>query len=187
MSDPLTRAPPLDTERLTLRGHTLADFPECAALWGDPDVTRHIGGRAFTREESWSRHVRYVGHWALLGFGYWVAREKSTGRFVGEVGLAEYKRDIAPPFEGTPEAGWVLAPWSHGKGFATEAVRAVLAWADANLGPRTVCIIDPPNVASIRVAEKCGYREIARATYKGGPALLLERTRVTHADPIGAK
>jgi RimJ/RimL family protein N-acetyltransferase len=38
-----------------------------------------------------------------------------------------------------------------------------------------VCIIDPPNLASIRVAEKCGYRELARTTYKGGPALVLER------------
>jgi RimJ/RimL family protein N-acetyltransferase len=176
MTEARAWAPSLDTERLTLRGHTLADFPECAALWGDPDVTRHIGGRAFTREECWSRHVRYVGHWALLGFGYWVAREKATGRFVGEVGLAEFKRDVAPPFEGTPEAGWVLATWSHGKGFATEAMRAVLAWGDANLGPRTVCMIDPPNVASVRVAEKCGFREIARTTYKGGPALVFERS-----------
>jgi RimJ/RimL family protein N-acetyltransferase len=170
-----TAAPPLETERLTFRGHTRADFDECAALWGDPEVTRHIGGRAFTHEECWSRHIRYVGHWALLGFGYWVVREKSSGRFVGEVGLADFQRDIVPSFDGAPEAGWVLATWSHGKGYATEGVRAVLGWSDANLGPRTVCMIDPPNVASFRVAEKCGFHELVRTTYKGGPAVLFER------------
>jgi RimJ/RimL family protein N-acetyltransferase len=172
-------APALDTGRLILRGHTLADYDESAAMWGDPQVTRNIGGRPSTPEEAWARVLRYGGLWALLGFGYWVVRERETGRFVGEVGLADFHREMTPPLGGAPEAGWVLAPWAHGHGFATEAVRAVLAWADANLpAPRTVCIIAPENAASIHVAEKCGYRQIAQGTYKGEPTLLLERPRV---------
>jgi RimJ/RimL family protein N-acetyltransferase len=107
-------APPIDTARLTLRGHKAGDIDESAALWADPMVVRHIGGRPFSREESWTRLLRYAGHWALLGFGYWVVRERSSGRFVGEVGLADYRRDLVPAIEGTPEAGWVLAPWAHG-------------------------------------------------------------------------
>ena len=67
----------------------------------------------------------------------------------------------------------MLAPWAHGKGFATEAVRAILAWGAAHLGGRTVCMIDPANLASIRVAEKCGYKEFARTTYKGEPTILF--------------
>jgi RimJ/RimL family protein N-acetyltransferase len=169
--------PALDTERLSLRGHRLDDFAESAALWGDPIVTRHIGGRPFTEEEVWSRLLRYLGHWALLGFGFWVVREKATGRFVGEVGFAELKRDLEPSFEGAPEAGWVLAPWAHGRGFATEAVQAVLAWGAAQLGAaRTVCMIDRENLASIRVAQKCGYREFSRTEYKGTPVILFERS-----------
>jgi RimJ/RimL family protein N-acetyltransferase len=61
-----------------------------------------------------------------MGFGFWVVREKSTGRFVGEVGLANFRRDIEPSLGESKEAGWVLSPWAHGKGFATEAVRAAL-------------------------------------------------------------
>lgn len=166
--------PALDTARLELRGHRREDFAECIALWTDPLVTRFITGRPSTEEEVWARLLRYVGHWAVLGFGYWVVREKGTGRFVGEVGLADFKRAVEPPFNGAPEAGWILAPWAHGRGFATEAVRAVLAWGSANLGlGRTVCMIDPTNLPSIAVAQKCGYREFARTTYKGESTILF--------------
>jgi RimJ/RimL family protein N-acetyltransferase len=55
-------------------------------------------------------------------------------------------------------------------------VRAVLAWADATLGsPRTVCMIDVGNAASIRVAAKCGYGEWTRTAYKGADVILFER------------
>ena len=171
--------PALDTERLTLRGHTPADLADCAAMWADPDVTRHIGGRPSSEEEAWGRVLRYAGLWALLGFGYWVVRERASGRFVGEVGLADFRRDVTPPLGSAPEVGWVLAPWAHGQGFATEAVRAALAWHDAREpGPaRTVCLIDPENAASVRVARKCGFREAAGASYRGRPTLVFERDR----------
>lgn len=168
-------APELDTERLTLRAHTIGDFDDCAAMWADPSVVRYVGGKTFAREESWSRFVRYFGHWTLLGYGFWAAHDKASGRFVGEIGFADFKRDIVPPIVGTPEAGWVLATWAHGKGFATEAMRAALAWHDARGGARTVCIIDADNRASIRVAHKCGYRETVRTTYHGTPTILFER------------
>jgi len=168
--------PALDTERLTLRGHTVADYDESAAMWGDPLVTRHIGGRPSTAEEAWARVLRYGGLWALLGYGYWVVRERESGRFVGEVGFADFRREVVPSLDGAPEAGWAMAPWAHGRGYATEAVRAALAWGDAYLAaPRTVCMIGPENTASIRVAEKCGFRELARATYKGEETLLFQR------------
>jgi RimJ/RimL family protein N-acetyltransferase len=178
MPDTSPTAPVLQTERLVLRGHTLADFDECAAMWGDPLVTRHIGGRPSTEEEVWARVLRYAGLWALLGYGYWAVRERDTERFVGDIGLADFRRQVTPSLGDAPEAGWVLAPWAHGHGFATEAVRAVLAWSDAHLAaPRTVCLIDPGNAASIHVAEKCGFREYARGTYKGEETIILERER----------
>jgi RimJ/RimL family protein N-acetyltransferase len=168
--------PELQTDRLMMRPHTVADFAESAAMWADPVVTRYIGGRPFTEDEVWARLLRYAGLWALLGFGYWVVRDRATGRFVGEVGFADFHRDKSPSIVGVPEVGWVLATWAHGAGFATEAVRAALAWSDAALdAPRTVCIISPANSASIRVAQKCGFGEPFRATYKGGETLLFER------------
>jgi RimJ/RimL family protein N-acetyltransferase len=116
--------PILETERLKLRANRLDDFPACSELWADPIVTKFIGGKPLNQEESWARLLRYIGHWCLLGFGPWVVEEKSTGLFLGEVGFAEHQRDIQPSLKGIPEIGWVFSPRAHGKGFATEAVRA---------------------------------------------------------------
>ena len=110
--------PVLETARLRLRGHRLEDFANCAALWGAPAVTRYIGGRPFTEEEAWARMLRYVGNWALLGFGYWVIEEKCSGSFLGEGGFAENQRDIQPSLKGMLESGWVFSPSAHGQGYA---------------------------------------------------------------------
>ncbi len=168
--------PAIDTERLTLRGYRKEDFPDVAATWADPVVTKFIGGKPLTEEEVWSKFLRQVGHWSIAGFGYWVVREKASGRYTGEVGFADFKRELEPSILGVPEQGWVLQPWSHGKGYATEAVKASLAWAASHFAtPRRVCLIDVGNTASLRVAEKCGYRERAHTTYKGSPTILLEQ------------
>lgn len=145
-------------------------------MWSDPEVIRYIGGKPFTREEVWARLLRYAGHWAMLGYGYWVVRDKQSGRFLGEVGFADYHREIVPSLIGTPEVGWALDPAVHGQGYATEAVRAALEWADRQWpGGETACIVAPENLPSLRVADKCGYREQLRTTYKGKPTILLRR------------
>ena len=168
--------PVLETERLRLRAQRLEDFPIVAAMWTDERVTRHTSGRALTEEETWSRFLRGLGHWVLLGFGYWGVEEKSTGEYVGEMGFGDFKRDIQPSLHGLPEMGWIFAPRVHGRGYATEAVQAAMGWGRPRFGSKhPVCIISPENAASIRVAEKCGFREFQRSTYKGEPALLLER------------
>lgn len=168
--------PVIETERLRLRGHRQEDLAACAAMWADAGVVRYIDGKPFSREEVWARLLRYVGHWQWMGFGFWALEEKATGAFAGELGFAEFKRAIEPSVEGTPEVGWVLAPHAQGKGYATEAVRAAIAWGDGQLGSaRTVCLIHPENVRSIRVAEKCGFREFRRTSYRGEATTIFER------------
>src|SRR5215469_7340123 len=170
--------PVLETPRLLLRRHRIEDFPAFRAMLGDPGVTRFLGGRPFSQEDAWNKFVRNAGYWPLLGFGFWVLEEKSTGVFAGEVGLAYFFRELDPPAENLREAGWVLPASAHGKGYATEAVSAALAWSDTRFrDPRTICLIHPENLASLRVAEKCGFREFQRSTYKGEPALLLQCNR----------
>jgi len=176
MGEDAETVPMLQTPRLTLRRPGLADFADSAALWADPRVTRFITRRPATTEEVWARLLRYVGHWALLGFGYWVVQETASGRFVGEVGFADYHREMEPSLAGTPEIGWVIAGWAQGQGYATEAVRAAVGWGETRFaGARTVCRIDPANRPSLRVAEKCGYQEFARTVYKGAPVILFAR------------
>lgn len=171
------RWPTIETARLKLRGHRLEDFDALAAMWGDEGVTRHIGGRLSTREESWGRLQRYVGHWALNGFGFWAVEEKATGAYAGELGFADFRRQgLAEHFRGAPEMGWALAPAFHGKGYAREALTAALAWGGEKFGAvRIVCIIDPDNAPSIRTAEAIGFRRFAEAHYHDAPTLVFER------------
>ncbi|GAC1659419.1 MAG: GNAT family N-acetyltransferase [Vulcanimicrobiaceae bacterium] len=172
----MKEAPRIVTERLILRAHRLDDFEACAAMWSDSAVVRYIGGVPSTRQATWFRLLRYAGHWTLLGFGYWAIEDLASGTFLGEVGYADFKRDLDPPIAGIPELGWVLASSAHGKGFGTEAVRAAAAWGDEHLkSRRTVCIISPENAPSFRVANKAGFKEYARSTLGGEAAVLFER------------
>lgn len=168
--------PVVETERLLLRGHRLDDFPACAALWADPAVTRFIAARPSTEEEAWARFLRYAGHWAVMGFGYWAVEERATGRTVGDLGFAAYRRATEPPLGDDPELGWVLSAAAAGRGYATEAASAALAWGDRAFGGRrTVCIVAPEHARSLRVAEKVGYRPSGTVAYGEHTRLVLAR------------
>jgi RimJ/RimL family protein N-acetyltransferase len=168
--------PVLETERLILREHRLEDFPAYMAMWADEAVVRFISGKAFTEEESWARYLRNIGQWDLVGAGFWAVEEKSTRRFIGQIGFVEAYRAIEPSLKGVPEIGWSLASDTQGKGYALEGARAALAWGEKHFGGKPIrCIIDPDNMASLKLAEKLGFRELIRTTYKGDVILMLER------------
>lgn len=166
--------PTLRTDRLVLRAHTPDDHAKSFAMWSDPEVVRYMGA-PLGREEVWRRILGYAGLWVILGHGYWLV-EDAGARFVGEVGLSNFRRGLGPRFDTAPESGWVFRPQAHGQGYAAEAMSAALAWADVALGaPRTVCIIDPENAPSLKLAAKLGYAPYARQPYRGGPCVQLER------------
>lgn len=168
--------PVLETARLRLRAHRADDHVACTAIWSDPEVTRYIGGRPFTAEEVWKRLLQYAGMWSLLGYGYWAVEEKSSGRYIGDIGYADLRRDMVPSLDGMLEFGWVLAPHAHGNGYASEAIAAVTAWGEQHLNAlRAVCIIAPENLPSIRVAEKAGFQRWQETSYHGSPTLVFSR------------
>lgn len=160
--------PTIETPRLRLRPHRIEDFETYASLWGNEDVVRYIGGTASTKEQTWARLLRAAGHWHHFGFGFLAIEEKQSGRMIGEAGFHEAKRDIKPSIEGTLETGWLLSPEHHGKGYAFEAVKALIDWGDANFPEMTMtAIISPENEPSLRLAAKLGFQEFARADYHG--------------------
>ncbi len=115
-----------------------------------------------------------------MRFGYWAIEEKSSGLYIGDLGFADFQRDLTPSFEGAPELGWALMPSHQGQGLATEALKLALAWGDDQLASltgirRSVCMIDPENKPSLRIAEKIGYREYARTTFADSATILFER------------
>jgi RimJ/RimL family protein N-acetyltransferase len=161
-------APILETPRLALRAHRLDDLDACVAMWAEPEVVRYTVGTPSSPQRTWLRMLGYRGHWSMLGFGYWAVIERATGTFVGELGFADFKREVPDDLRGLPELGWAFARSAWGKGYATEGVRAAIAWGDAHFaGSRTVCLVNPENVASANVARKCGFREHGRITLDG--------------------
>jgi RimJ/RimL family protein N-acetyltransferase len=174
------QAPVIETERLRLRSFCEQDWNAWAATLGDPEVVRFLGGTPFSAEDSWRRVLTAAGAWSLLGYGYWAVERKEDGLLVGQAGFADFKRDMTPSIAGLPEMGWIFTPAGQGKGYATEAGLAALAWADEALaGAEIPAIIDPDNLPSIRVAERLGFNSREDATYKGAPILLFRRRSPT--------
>ena len=168
----------LETPRLHLRPHRLDDFETYAAMWAEPQVVRFIGGKPMSREAAWTRFLRQIGLWRLLGFGFFALEDRSSGAFVGEAGFHDMRREITPSIEGALEAGWALVPAMHGRGLAAEAMRAAIAWADrVHPQARMTCIIQVGHAASLRVAAKLGFAPFAVTTYHGDPVTMLERPR----------
>lgn len=166
----------IETSRLILRPHRIADFEDWYAMFRDRDLFRFISAPAPTREDAWNRLLRYAGHWALLGYGLFAVTDRADGRFLGEVGLADFHRGLGPDFDGVPEAAWIMSRATHGRGLAQEAVRAAHDWlARAHAPARTVCLIQPDNAPSLRLAQHLGYRIFGRTTYRDVPCLMLDR------------
>ena len=153
----------LETARLRLRHFRAADLDPYAALCADPEVMRYVGDRSvLSREDAWRQMAMLAGHWHLRGFGMWAVEERTTGAFVGRVGL------YYP--EGWPdrEVAWALARPFWGRGYATEAARAALGEAFGRLGwARVISLIDPANTRSVRLAERLGERLEGEATIRG--------------------
>jgi RimJ/RimL family protein N-acetyltransferase len=156
-------APTITTERLLIEPMSLKHWEAYSAAWADPRTTEFIGGEPRSRNTSWGKFLAGIGLWSLFGYGYWSFVERDSGIFVGNGGLAQFERGI-PELDGYPEAGWAFAADAWGKGYATEAMSAILKWADeeARLS-ETRCIIDPGNAASHNVASKLGFTKFAES------------------------
>jgi [ribosomal protein S5]-alanine N-acetyltransferase len=145
----------LDTERLRLRPFTLADAPYVLAQLNQPSFLEQIGDRGvrtLEQAEAWLRSGPWPSY-AAHGHGLLAVEERATGQVVGMCGLL--KREALPE----PDLGYAFLPGAWGRGYATEAARAVLLHAGHVLGlARVLAIVSPGNAPSIRVLEKLGFR-----------------------------
>lgn len=145
---------PLLTERLRLRRSRPEDAETISAYRSDPDVHRYQGWER-TDAEGIRAEIEEMAARAPGEPGGWVqfsVEERAGGRLVGDVGLS--------PVDGEPgviKVGYTIAPAFQGRGYATEAVRALVGYAFAALGAEVVrAHASAENVPSIRVAEKVG-------------------------------
>lgn len=155
----------IETARLRLRPFTLDDMPDYAVLRASPAVMRFFPKRPETPQEAARRLVTsFVDNWRERGYGPWAAIEKSSGRFLGHLGLR-----FVPEF-GETEVLYMLHDWAWGQGYATEGALAARDHGFGALGlARLMAIAVPENRASTRVMEKIGMRYERMAEFRGIP------------------
>lgn len=150
----------LETERLILRPFTRDDVDLLVELDSDPDVMWYISrGRPTSRKEMESIILpRFLEYYELFeGYGTWATIEKATGQFIGWVSLRP--KDGDPPDE--PELGYRLRKSAWGRGYATEASRALVDKAFSELGARRVYAETMAvNTPSRRVMERVGLKYV---------------------------
>jgi RimJ/RimL family protein N-acetyltransferase len=166
----------LETARLLLRPFGPEDLDDLVALHEDPEVTRYITtlDRAAAEErlrqdaDEWRRR----GHGMLAILGRPGSAQAGTGRFLGRATVKHW-----PQFDET-EVGWTLRRDAWGRGYATEAGRACVDWAFAELDvPYLTAMIAPGNHRSVRVAQRLGFKPMREDVLLGEPVIVHSRAR----------
>ena len=176
---------PIETDRLRIRPFAPDDWPAVHAYASDPAVMAYIPGGAMTEEQTRA----FVAENAGDGARAFALVLRSGGALIGHMPFHPW---FAPR---TFEIGWVLDRRHHGRGYATEAARALLRYGFETLGlHRVIATCQPENPASWRVMEKLGMRREAhfrRCIHRGGNtwwdeyfyALLEEEWRAATTTP----
>lgn len=171
----------LSTPRLTLRQFVHEDWSTMHEHYSDLECTRYTFGRALTEGESWRAMASMLGHWTLRGYGPYALVETATEKVIGTAGLW-YPNDWPEP-----EIKWALTRHYWGKGYASEAVRALQTmlathWPDKHL----ISFINANNQASIQLALAVGARLEREIEFRGSnwhvyrhpeAAVILQRDR----------
>ena len=144
----------LETKRLILKHQVIEDLNALWALYCNPNVTKYIPDAPRTREEAQEELKWHMpGHPQHPELGLWATIHKETGKFIGRCGLLPWT--IEGQYD--VEVAYTLAQDFWGQGLATEAARGILQYGFEQLHlSRMICLIDPENIASQRVAEKIG-------------------------------
>ena len=161
----------LCTERLVLHPVTADDHAVLLAHWAAPDVRRFLfDGAMLSAAEVSGAIENSTRDFGRAGYGLWLIREKDRTGLVGTTGLRPLE-DIGL------EIFYSLAPGSWGKGYATEAARAVLDHALGPLGlPEVLAEVDEGNTASIAVIERLGMTPFDVVRGELGPMIRYRKT-----------
>lgn len=154
----------LETTRLSLRVFESEDLDDFAAIEADPDVMKYFASGPRSREAA----VRAIAWYTTLqeerGHSFWAVIHKADNRFIGLCGLIPQRVGENDELE----VAYRLHKSYWAQGLATEATTAVCNWGFEHLDvSRLISIIDPRNIASIRVAEKNGMRHVDQVVYGG--------------------
>ncbi len=137
----------IETQRLSLRQFLDEDWQEIHKYYSDKEATKYTMGHSLTEGESWRAMASMTGHWQLRGYGPYAMENKASKKLVGIAGFW-YPNDW-PELE----IKWALIRQYWGKGYASEAARAIQQTA-IKFMPDTslISFIHSENTASIKLA-----------------------------------
>jgi RimJ/RimL family protein N-acetyltransferase len=163
----------LETERLILRRQVMADLDALWALYCNPEITRYIPDAPRSYGEAKEELEWFMnGHPRQPELGLWATIHKETGKFIGRCGLLPWTIEG----QNEVEVAYALAQEYWGRGLATEAAKGILQYGFEQLHlSRLICLIDPANIASQKVAVKMGMtleREVEGIEGDGWPTLI---------------
>ena len=151
----------------------MEDLDPLFALYGDPEVRRYFPEGTLSYEETKEELQWFLsGHPDQPQLGLWATIHKESGHFIGRCGLLPWTIDQRPEVE----VAYLLDKAYWGQGLGTEAAQAILAYGFEQLGlSRLICLIDPANLASLKVAQKIGMTFEREGSDDKGPFLLFAR------------
>ncbi|MGH3050994.1 MAG: GNAT family N-acetyltransferase [Gaiellaceae bacterium] len=165
----------IETERLVLRKPRPEDVDAFLEFVGDAETMRWLGDGPGGHDAAARLVERWLARWEENRVGYFVVL--LDGRAIGRVGLNVW--DLGAGDTSTyalagehaqPELAWGLTSRYWGRGYATEAARAVRDWARRERAiERPISMIEPANTASARVAERLGAGVEGQVTTVYGP------------------
>lgn len=143
-----------ETKRLILRHLIMDDLPALFKLYSDPEIRKYFPEGVLTIDETKEELEWHMnGHPIHPELGLWATIHKQTGKFIGRCGLLPWR------IEGRDEVeiAYLLDKLFWHQGLATEAAQGILHYGFEKLNiPRLICLIDPENTASQRVAQRVG-------------------------------
>jgi RimJ/RimL family protein N-acetyltransferase len=144
----------LETKRLFLRRLVVEDLNDLFALYRDPEIRRYFPEGVLTLDETKDELEWFLdGHPDHPELGLWATIHKESGKFIGRCGLLPWTIDGRREVE----VAYTIVQEYWGQGLATEAARGILEYGFKQLNlSRLICLIDPENIASQRVAAKIG-------------------------------
>ena len=163
-----------ETSRLLIRPLSLDDLPVLSEILGNPEIMKYSVREVCDKEATRIFIERCLVSYRSHGIGPWALIEKKTSALIGFSGLGpEYVED-----KEETNLGYRLARRYWGKGFATESVQAILAYAFRVIEcGSVVAIIEPEHTASLRVAEKAGFSSFKEVAFHAKEVRLYRMTR----------
>ena len=160
----------LETNRLLLRRFVRDDLEDLFAFYSDPDVVKYIPDAPRTYEETREELEWFMnGHPRFPELGLWATIYKETGHFAGRCGLLPWTIDG----QHEVEVAFAFSKAFWGQGLGTEVALALVQYSFEHLQlSRLICLIEPENHASIKVATKIGMVFEKEGADEKGPFLV---------------